>query len=280
MAQASTFHCDGRVALRIREAAANGTLSHAIILSGQGDLLAAARYTAAAMQCESTARPCLSCGACSKVERGIHPDVIVVEDTEHKNISIDTLRAMRADAYIIPNEGARKVYIFPDCEKLDPKAQNVLLKVVEEGPPHAAFLFCAENSAQLLQTIRSRAVELKLGGDSRASEVSEGAERLAFLLCEKKRSHITSFFTELENSKISREDLRSLLSETRDLLSAALAAGYGVPAAFPAASRLSREMSRQRLTACIGILERFIRDCSFQVGVGHLTGALAAELMA
>ena len=35
-------------------------------------------------------------------------------------------------------------------------------KVVEEGPPYAAFLFCAKNSASVLPTLRSRCVELKL----------------------------------------------------------------------------------------------------------------------
>ena len=78
---------------------------------------------------------------------GIHPDVITVRDEAHKNLSVDTVRQIRADAYIRPNEGARKVYIFPDCTILTEQDQNVLLKIVEEGPPYAAFLFCAENSS-------------------------------------------------------------------------------------------------------------------------------------
>lgn len=85
---------------------------------------------------------------------GIHPDVITVRDEAHKNLSVDTVRQIRADAYIRPNEGARKVYIFPDCTILTEQDQNVLLKIVEEGPPYAAFLFCAENSSVVLQTLR------------------------------------------------------------------------------------------------------------------------------
>ena len=276
MAQPMTLPCDERLAQRISRAAENGSLSHAIILSGEGDLAACARYTAAAMQCRSAHRPCCACSACSKVERGIHPDVIVVEDTEHKNISIDTLRAMRADAYIIPNEGVRKIYIFPDCEKLDPKAQNVLLKVVEEGPPHASFIFCAKNSAVLLQTIRSRAVELKLAPAAAQSAASEDAQRLALLLCERKSADTAAFCAELENRKISREELQAILSDTRDLMTAALAASYGVSSADRLAAKLAGEMSRQRLTHVIDILQRFTRECGYNIGVGHLTGALAA----
>ena len=278
MAYEMTIPGDPRLAQRISETAAAGALSHAIILSGQGDLAAAARYTAAAMQCSAANRPCGVCPACSKVLRGIHPDVITVEDAEHKNISVDVLRSVRADAYIIPNEGARKVYIFPDCDKLDPKAQNVLLKVVEEGPPHAAFLFCAENSAQLLQTIRSRSVEWKLAPAGNGGAKREEAQQLCLLLSERRNAEITAFCTDLENSKVSREELQSILSDARDLLTAALSASYGVETGDNIAPQLAREMGRRRIAAAIEVLQRFIRECGYNIGVGHLTGALAVAL--
>ena len=278
VAQQMTIPGNERLMDHICTAAANSALSHAIILSGHGDLAAAARYTAAAMQCDAPVRPCGTCPACSKVQREIHPDVITVVDEEHKNISIDVLRDLRADAYIIPNEGKRKIYIFPDCEKLDPKAQNVLLKVVEEGPPHAAFLFCAENSAQLLQTIRSRAVEFKLAPAAQQTGINEEAQQLCLLLCEKKSADITAFCTDLENGKVSREELQAILSGARDLLTAALAASYGAGTGDSLSGRLSREMGRRRITAVIEILQRFIRECGYNIGVGHLTGALAAAL--
>lgn len=278
MAQNMTIAGDELLASRIAQAAAGGALSHAIILSGSGDLSAAARYTAAAMQCIGTHPPCGACSACSKVVREIHPDVITVVDEEHKNISVDVLRDVRADAYILPNEGRRKVYIFPDCDKLDGKAQNVLLKVIEEGPPHAAFIFCARNSAVLLQTIRSRAVEWKLSHTHRHADASEDARRLCSLIGEGKSADITAMCTDLENSKISREDLQSLLSDARDILTAALSASYGTPVNDPLAAHLARDMGRRKISAVIEILQRFIRECEYNVGVGHLTGALSAAL--
>ena len=268
-----------RLARQIREAAARGALGHAVILSGQGDLAAAARFVAAAMECEGGGeRPCGDCGPCRKVLKGAHPDVITVEDPEHKNIAVDILRRQVADAYILPNEGKRKIYCFPDCGRLDPKAQNVLLKVLEEGPPHAAFLFCAENSAVLLPTIRSRAEEWKLAPGP--EEVySEGARKLCALLCEGKTPAIVNFCVGLENSKMSREELRELLSSARDLLAAALAACY-TGGGGKQARQLARQLGNRRLAAYIEILEKFVRQCAYNISPGHLSGALAAALTA
>ena len=278
MAQKMTIPGDEILASRISEAASGGTLSHAVILSGAGDLAAAAQFTAAAMQCAGSIRPCGECAACSKVLRGIHPDVIRVVDEEHKNIAVDVLREIRSDAYILPNEGKRKVYIFPDCDKLDPKAQNVLLKVVEEGPPHAAFLFCASNSAVLLQTIRSRSVEYKLSSTARRADISDDAQRLCSLIAEKRSTELVALCSEWENSKISREDLQNLLSDARDILTAALASCYGASGIDALASRIGREMGRRALSAAIEVLQRFIRECGYNIGVGHLAGALSVAL--
>ncbi|MDE7244745.1 MAG: DNA polymerase III subunit delta' [Oscillospiraceae bacterium] len=269
---------DEHLARQIRAAAAQDSLGHAVIISGQGDLSAAARYIAAAMQCEGHTPPCGQCGPCRKIIREIHPDFITVDDPEHKNIAVDILREKVADAYILPNEGKRKIYLFPDCSRLDPKAQNVLLKVLEEGPDRSAFLFCAENSSVLLPTIRSRAVEWKL--PPAAGRVpSENAQQLCQLLCRGQKTEIVAFCVKLENSKLSREELRDLLSGTRDLLAAGLAACY-TPAGSPLARQLAGQLGKYRLAAHSETVADFLRQCSYNVSVGHLAGALAAALTA
>ena len=163
MAQTADYNSTWSAA--VRAAADRGQLSHAVILTGAGDKLAAARYIAAAHLCRSEGeRPCLRCNACRKVMEGIHPDVTEVRDDDRKELAVDTIRALRQDVYIRPNEGERKVYLFTDCAQLNERDQNVLLKIVEEGPAYAAFIFCADTLHALLPTIRSRCVELRLEG--------------------------------------------------------------------------------------------------------------------
>ncbi|MCI8423505.1 MAG: AAA domain-containing protein [Lawsonibacter sp.] len=136
-------------------------LSHAYILRGPAGSgrRTLARLLAAAMECTASRRPCGQCPQCRKVFRGIHPDVQTVG--EDKAPLVDQVRALRSDAFVRPNEGARKIYLIHHAEEMNPSAQNAMLKLLEEGPPYAAFLLLAEGNG-LLQTVRSRCEELSL----------------------------------------------------------------------------------------------------------------------
>lgn len=268
-----------RLTERIREAADRDALGHAVVLSGQGDLTEAARFLASAWQCRGADKPCGVCPDCRKIAKNIHPDVTTVTDPnpDHRNIPVDVLRGVVADASILPNEGRRKVYIFPDCGMLDSKAQNVLLKVVEDGPPRAAFLFCASNSAVLLPTIRSRTTEWKLSppqtepvpADPRAIPLCEA-------ICSGSAAELAAFCAELERSKISREELKGLLSGSRDVFASAMAAactGEGDETAL----RFARQ-GKYRLSFVVEKLTGLIQACRYNIGVGQLLGALTVEL--
>ena len=74
---------------------------------------------------------------------------------------------LRADAYIRPNEGERKVYLLEGADQMNGSAQNAMLKLLEEGPPYAVFLLLAGSAGGLLQTVRSRCEELTMSPVSR-----------------------------------------------------------------------------------------------------------------
>ena len=194
----------------VRRAAEQGRLSHAIVLSGDGGLTDATRFIAAAHVCEGTDRPCLRCRHCRKVLEGIHPDVSVIRDTEHRELTVDAVRALRQDVYIRPNEAARKVYIIADSRQLNERDQNVLLKIVEEGPPYAAFIFCTDSPAALLETVRSRCVLLKCDAPAPDALPPE-AEQLCRAFARGKLLPVTTYLVSLENRRMKREELRDVL---------------------------------------------------------------------
>ena len=270
-------------ALRIREAAGRGTLSHALLFTGSGGRAELARYAAAAMECTADrGQPCGVCPACRKVGQDIHPDVITVQDPDHKNIAVDVVRAIRADAYIRPNEGRRKVYLFPDCALLTEQDQNVLLKIVEEGPPYAAFLFCAENPSQVLQTLRSRCVEVKLRpGTEEDGEPSEAAEALCRAIGSRRRGAVAELAVRLEKKKLDREALSAMLERSRASFAAALLSLYGrQPGEMDReiAPFLAKNLTKTQIMSTIELLQKYHGECAYNVGPGHVLGALAAEL--
>ena len=269
------------LARHVRRLARHNSLPHAIILSGAGDKAAAGRYIAAAMVCRSeSGKPCLACPACRKVAQEIHPDVLTVRDAERKELAVDTVRALRQDVYIRPNEGERKIYVFADCDQLNERDQNVLLKIVEEGPAYAAFLFCADSAAQLLPTIRSRCVELKLRCEETAPD-SEQALALCRAFAGGEVEPVAGLLVALENRRIKREQLQTLLEDAWRVAAEALLVACGkTPSAGPAgdaAAALGRTLDRARLQKLTDCLHYCAAQCRYNVGPGHVLGALCAQ---
>lgn len=267
-------------AARLRAAASRGALSHALILSGAGDRNAAAHYAAAALECTGTDKPCLTCAHCRKVLADIHPDVLTVRDDEHAELSVDVIRGVRTDAFIRPNEGACKVYIFPDCTRLNEKDQNVLLKTVEEGPPYAAFVFCTDSPSALLETVRSRCVLLKYDAVSEDALPPE-AEQLCRAFARGKVLPVTTYLVALENRRMKREELRDVLRSAWCAAAEALLLQMGKqtpdPACGETAQALARGLTARQLRQLTALLEKYSGECEYNVGAGHVLGALAVE---
>lgn len=269
------------LARHVRQLARHAVLPHAVILSGTGDKLAAARYLAAALLCRGDGdKPCLRCAACRKVQEDIHPDLRLIREDERRELPVDAVRALRQDVYIRPNEGERKVYLFADSSQLNERDQNVLLKIVEEGPSYAAFLFCADTAAALLPTIRSRCVELKLRGAD-ASPEAERAVALCRAFAGGELLPVMQHLVSLENSRIKREQVQALLEDAWRLSAEAMLIQAGKsPQPGPAgdaAAALSRGLSASRLQKLTDCLRRYGEECRYNVGPGHVLGALCAR---
>ena len=150
-----TFLGNDGLKQRLSTALAKGQLSHCYLLTGPvgSGKRTLAKHLAAAMQCTGENRPCLQCPQCRKVLSGVHPDLITVDDPEKKNIPVKLVRDACADLFIRPNEGQKKIYLFPRAQDLNPQGQNTLLKCIEEPPAYGVFLLLAEHAEQLLSLI-------------------------------------------------------------------------------------------------------------------------------
>lgn len=103
------------------------------------------------------------CSSCGKIKRGTHPDVRRLgQDGEARSLKIEEIRTLLHTASLKPFEGRWKVFIFEGAERLTLEAANALLKTLEEPPEHSVFFLLVENKALLLETIQSRAVEIRL----------------------------------------------------------------------------------------------------------------------
>ncbi|MBQ8345389.1 MAG: hypothetical protein IJY42_03885 [Clostridia bacterium] len=144
------------------------SLAHALILEGPKGTgkHTLAHLCAAALVCEHkedshTDLPCGACISCRKVLEGKSPDLITVGREDKATIGVDSIRFLREDVRILPNDSDHKVYIIEDADRMTEHAQNALLLTLEEPPAFVHFFLLCENANLLLETIRSRAPILR-----------------------------------------------------------------------------------------------------------------------
>ena len=144
---------------------ARGKAAHTILFYGEkgSGRKTMAEYYCRILLCSNTihGKPCNECKSCHNIDNGIHPDIHFAEKSgKLGGYSVETAKHICSEAYIKPNNGDRKVYIFSDCRKMDVRTQNTLLKIIEEPPPHVHFIFTSEEKGEFLPTIISRCVSL------------------------------------------------------------------------------------------------------------------------
>ena len=288
-----------------------GHISHFYLISGPAGAgkHTLARLLSAAILCGDKSAPCCTCHICRKVLEGNHPDVITVTDPEHKTVAVDIVRDMRDDMFIRPNDGDKKIYIFP--QELRIEGQNSLLKILEEPPSYGVFLLLSDNPEKLLPTIRSRSTELSLnalpeallrrklaekfpdadsaqltGAISRSggylgqamkllesgTAITPQTEDFARSFAGKDTIGLLQVLVPMEKWK--RDQILPVFQEWVQLLESALVCRYGMQAVSPAAQTLSTSRSSQELTGAIRHLQKAIEYTQGNVSVAAVCGYL------
>ena len=138
----------------------SGHLPHALLLQGEPGCgkKRIAQHFAMLVLCEDAEHaPCGGCRSCRLIAENAHPDVMTAEHSgKRMGFSVETVRTVRREASVLPNNGDMRIFIFADADEMSVQAQNALLKSVEEPPPHACFVFTCETAGSLLPTLLSR----------------------------------------------------------------------------------------------------------------------------
>ena len=150
-----------KLLLQIENMAENKRLPHAVIVEGDAfsGRKTLAKYIARLACCMGEKAPCGQCTACLLEQ---NPDITLIEPNQKGLIGVDVARKIRGDAYILPNNSSKRVFIIDSADKMNLNAQNALLKVIEEPPERAMFIFICNFASQLIDTVRSRCVLLHI----------------------------------------------------------------------------------------------------------------------
>ncbi len=106
-----------------------------------------------------------------------HPDVLIVPPDPPQNlIKVGQIRTVIHRAHYSPSEAPARVFILTSAALMK-EAANSLLKLLEEPPDRVHLILLAENTGELLPTIRSRCAVVRLGTLPAEQIVSLLAER-------------------------------------------------------------------------------------------------------
>lgn len=112
---------------------------------------------------DAATRPCRDCAACRKVAADNHADLhLVAPEGAGEQIRIGQVQALTSELALTAMEGRFRIAIITSAQRMNPDAQNALLKTLEEPGPATCLVLCADDAAPLLPTVLSRSARLRL----------------------------------------------------------------------------------------------------------------------
>lgn len=125
--------------------------------------------------------PCEECEMCQSIndiliagESGVECPGVVEVDATIAN-GKEAIQEVMDEAMLSPIYGDFKVLIMDECHMFSNAAQNSLLKLIEDIPPHLVVIFATTDPQKVLQTIKSRC---QLTLEAKKQSIADMAARL------------------------------------------------------------------------------------------------------
>jgi DNA polymerase-3 subunit delta' len=207
---------------------------------------------------------CGVCQACRTAPLNGHPDVDVIRP-EGLSYSVDEARDLVKQAAMSPASSHWHVVIVEDADRLTDQAVNVLLKSIEEPPPHTVWLLCAPSVEDVLPTVVSRTRHIPLRTPSTSEVAKALTDRygvdaaIAAFAARASQGHIgraRALATD-EHARIRRQEVLRVPLELRDLRSCFICAANILEAATEDAEAITAPLNQAEIEDL---------DASFGVG--------------
>ncbi|MFT5206894.1 MAG: DNA polymerase-3 subunit delta' [Candidatus Omnitrophota bacterium] len=146
---------------------ANGNAPHALCFSGPdgvGKRQCGLALTQGLLCMDKQDKPCGICQGCRNISDLSHPDLYIVEpDGKSRTIKISQIKAIKKELVMKPIAGLVRVALIDEADRMNPEAQNALLKMLEEPPAYVYFILVTAYPQKLLTTVLSRCQRLRFG---------------------------------------------------------------------------------------------------------------------
>lgn len=277
----SDFKFDGNTAETVENIKKSGRLPHALLLEGESEAaMSLAVFLSAYAVCTGENKPCGVCKGCLNALNKTHADISYISpeaSRKSKTVSIDQIRELAKDAYIKPNDGAAKVYIFENADKtLSEVVQNAFLKLLEEPPRGVYFILLCQSSRALLSTIISRCSVINLGGNTEPdSEAVQAAEAIAEGILSPREYELLKALRALESKELCDDILmcvKLLLFDAAAILSGAKAKQNPM-----LSKKLAARFTRQKLLDMIELTDSAKYKIKQNININLLTTQLCGE---
>lgn len=242
---------------KLKSAVLNGQISHAYIFEGNSESLkqkATESFLKDLLCLEGKGQGCGKCSTCKQIINRGHPDVTYV--TKEKNsIKDEAISDLQQQLRKKPYQGTRLIAVIEDADLMTPRAQNRLLKTLEEPFPGTIIILHSTNTEHLLPTVISRCGLIRFQDGENDDAQEQTAHLIGKMLLEGAPFYKTKALigTIIQRRADSLNFLDSLEVFYRDELL------YG---------KLSTEETRKRLIEAIYAIEDARRDLQRTYAVG------------